>query len=153
MSEPKKPNLYAAPYVAPVREVVELTDPREPEWRMTIELQAVDVITEYAAEEIAQEMRARYLEGNAAIGLAAQPFRIGGKAVKTTAGFWEDVAYVAALQPESWSLPFDHYEPTELAALAFTRRAAWRQIGAAVRRLCAAGAAPDPNAAGGPDSG
>lgn len=144
--EAKKPNLFASPYAQPAREVVQLTDPQDPEWGMTIELQAPDAITEYLGDSLALEMQARYLDGDPAIGLKPQPFVVQGKTVRTVPQFWEDVAYICALQPEDTTLPFPGYEPEEIACLAFTRRAAWRQLGAAVRRMQKAGAEALPNA-------
>lgn len=138
-----RPDLFADPYHAPVRELVELADPRQPGWGMSIELSR-GPLTDYAAGEIHAEMLRRYIDGDPELGMKPQPFMVNGKPQKTTPAFWEDVAYVCALQPEGWSLEFDRYSPEELAMLPFKHRAAWAQIGAAVARLVAA-ENPGPN--------
>jgi hypothetical protein len=146
--EPQKANLFALAFTPPAREVIELTDPALPGFRMTIELEASGPLTAAASSVIQREMVGRYCAGMPEIGMTAQPFIVGGKAVRTTPEFWEEVAIITALQPPDWSLPFEQFSPEELANLAFKSRHAWRHLGAKVRELHRRGEAALPNASG-----
>lgn len=98
-------------------------DARLPE-PLTLTLLEPDALTDYAAAEISAELAKRYLTGDEALGMAPQPFMVGGEARPLSLRLCDHAALVVAMQPEE----ADAYQPEEILQMAFKLPALWRQV-------------------------
>lgn len=107
-------------------------DPAYPDLELVLVLEEPDALTDYAAAEVSAELVRRYIEGDPAIGMPAQPFLVGEEPRTLSALLCDDVGRVAAAQAEGWA---DRYEPEEILQMAFKARGLWRQVRRWVREV------------------
>lgn len=124
----------------------EFTDPRHPGEVLLLKLEEPDALTDYAAAEAAQELVRRYLEGNAELGMAAQPFLVDGEPKVLTELLCDDIARVVEMQPATWE---DRYQPEEVLMMAFKRRGLWLQVRRWAREVFVGAEGALPNASAG----
>ena len=141
------PHINFHSLAAPPRKKLErtFTDPAHSGLELVLVLEEPDALTDYGAAEVSAELVRRYIDGDPALGMPAQPFVVGDDARSLNPLLCDDVGRVVAMQAEGWA---DRYEPEEVLQMAFKAPGLWRQVRRWVREVYAGGQQALPNGSG-----